>query len=54
MSDFAPILSKFGISERYLFKTPTWNVTQIRPVGAALIQADKWTNGPTNKQPDTT
>lgn len=22
MSDFAPILSKFGISDRYLFKPP--------------------------------
>jgi hypothetical protein len=48
VSVFAPILSKFGISDRYLFKASTWNVTQIRPVGAALILADKWTNWQTD------
>lgn len=48
MSDFVPILSKFGIIDRYLFKTATWNVIQIRPVRATLIYADKWKNWQTD------
>jgi len=39
-----PILNKIGASYRFSPKSPISNITEIRPLGAMLIRADRRTD----------
>jgi len=43
---FCQILTKYGLYRQIFLKSPTSNLTEIRPVGGALLPADRWTGIP--------